>query len=163
MWSPPSLPNCVLFSWELHPGCCYFYWVVGHQSPFATAVGLRSRWRKGWLDLLRQKVVGRSTALSSDGCANRLCTWRLVTAPWGHVTTAVWNGGYRSCRRLNRREVPAALSNDGWRLVLKKYRTPIYFPKIVEKYKKILVIQYTTTVGPIFLLTPTSMLTAHFF
>jgi hypothetical protein len=42
-----------------------------------------------------------------------------------------------TCRRLKRRQIPAALSNDGSRLVLKKFQTTIYFRKIIKKYKKI--------------------------
>jgi hypothetical protein len=107
--------------------------LLGGGTPIAICNG-------GWPSQpLTQGVVG--PAASKGGWAvNCPILWRLhqpalhVAAGYyalGHVTTAVWNGSYRSCRRLNRREVPAALSNGGWRLVLKNYRT-----KIVEKYKK---------------------------
>jgi hypothetical protein len=45
----------------------------------------------------------------------------------------VLTGGYRTCRCMKQRQVPAAISNGDSLLLLIKFETVIYFQKIVEK------------------------------
>jgi hypothetical protein len=56
---------------------------------------------------------------------------------WREALTAISNGGYRTCHRVKRQQVPTASSNGGSRLLLIKFETTIYFRKIIKKIKKI--------------------------
>jgi hypothetical protein len=55
---------------------------------------------------------------------------------WREALTAISNGGYRTCHRVKRQQVPTASSNGGSRLLLIKFETTIYFRKIIKKNKK---------------------------
>jgi hypothetical protein len=141
MWSPPSLPDYVL-------------WLLGAPPWGATAfIG----WWRTNRHMQRRLALAATSTIGGWTC--RPVKWRLGGEPpfplaaaptpfarggWlppfrDHVTTAVWNGGYRTCRRLKRRQDPATISNSGSRLALKKFQMTLFSEKRRKNiYKKLL-------------------------